>query len=241
MEIIIKKTEQEIAEYVSNMFINQINKKANSVLGFATGSSPISTYQQLILDYEKSNRDWSQVITFNLDEYVGLKQTDEQSYYYFMQKNLFSKINVNKANIHIPSGIGNLVKNIENYEKELDSLGPIDLQILGIGVNGHIAFNEPGSDISSLTRVIDLTQNTIEANKRFFDNVNDVPKTAITMGISSILKSNKIVLVAQGKSKAQAIYELVNGTVSAQWPCTFLQTHKDVVIVVDEAAGSLLK
>lgn len=241
MHLIITKNSDEIATLLSGIIIGLVKKKPNAVLGLATGSSPIATYKLLIKDYQDNKTDWSKVTTFNLDEYVDLEKTNSNSYYYFMNQQLFNHLNIKKENIHIPNGIGDIEKNAIRYEQLLNECGPIDLQILGIGNNGHIGFNEPGSNINSVTRVINLSKETIEANKRFFNgNIASMPQKAITMGISSILKANNIVLIATGKSKAQAIKALVQGEVSEEWPCSYLQKHNNVSILIDEEAAMLL-
>lgn len=238
MKLIITKNSDEIAVALVSTIIGFLEKKPNLVLGLATGSSPIQTYKLLIEDHQTNKTDWSNVITFNLDEYIGLSLDNKNSYHYFMYDQLFNHLNIKKENIHIPNGIGDSEQNAFLYEQQIKEYGPIDLQILGIGNNGHIAFNEPGSDINSITRVVELSDDTKAANKRFF--AGQVPQQAITMGIATILKANNIILIASGKNKAQAIKELVHGKVSEQWPCTYLQNHKNVLLLIDQDAASLL-
>ncbi|WP_425381080.1 glucosamine-6-phosphate deaminase [Spiroplasma endosymbiont of Polydrusus pterygomalis] len=242
MKLIILKNKTEVAQLLSKIIIDIIKVKPNVVLGLATGSSPIETYDLLIADAKNNKRDWSKVTTFNLDEYVGLLPEHEKSYRYFMNHQLFNHIKSLKLeNTYLPSGIGNLAQNIVDYEKLLKTKGPIDLQILGLGTNGHIAFNEPGTLASSKTHIVNLTKETIEANKRFFAKIEDVPTRAITMGIDTILQAKLIVLIATGINKAKAICELIEGKVSIKYPCTFLQNHDDVTVIIDEEAATLLK
>lgn len=242
MKLIILKNKTEVAQLLSKIIIDIIKVKPNVVLGLATGSSPIETYDLLIADAKNNKRDWTKVTTFNLDEYIGLSPKHEKSYRYFMNHQLFNHIkSLNLENTYVPSGLGNLAKNIEDYEKLLKTKGPIDLQILGLGTNGHIAFNEPGTLADSRTHIVDLTKETIAANKRFFAKIEDVPTRAITMGIATILEAKLIVLIATGINKAAAIRELIEGKVSIKYPCTFLQNHDDVTIIIDEEAASLLK
>lgn len=242
MKLIILKNKTEVAQLLSKIIINIIEEQPNVVLGLATGSSPIETYNLLIADAKNNKRDWSKVTTFNLDEYVGLSPKHEKSYRYFMNYQLFNHIkSLNLENTYVPSGLGDLEQNIEDYEKLLKVKGPIDLQILGLGTNGHIAFNEPGTLASSKTHIVNLTKETIAANKRFFAKIEDVPTRAITMGIDTILQAKLIVLIATGINKAKAIRELIEGKVSSKYPCTFLQNHDDVTIIIDEEAATLLK
>lgn len=241
MKVVVTENSNEIAMVLAKTITNLIQKKSNLVLGLATGSSPIPTYQLLIEDYQKNKTDWSNVVTFNLDEYVGLAPNNKNSYHYFMQEHLFKHLNLKKDNIHIPNGIGNVNKNAAYYEDLIQKYGPIDLQILGIGNNGHIAFNEPGSNINSVTRVVDLSANTKDANQRFFNDKQEiVPQQAITMGIGTILKANNIILIATGKNKAQAVRSLVHDKVSEKWPCSYLQNHKNVLVLIDKDAAMLL-
>lgn len=226
------KTEDEASKYVAKELIKEINKKQTINLGLATGSTPIKVYQELINDYLENKTDWNKIKTFNLDEYLGLESTHPQSYKVFMNDYLFSKINIKKENTHFPE----LNK---NYDHLIDSLGGIDIQILGIGTNGHIGFNEPGSELESLTRIVDLTQETINvnANKFFNGDTKEVPKQAISMGIKSILKAKKIFLLAFGKSKQEAIKTLKNSKeFNIDFPASALALHNDVTIIFDEEA-----
>lgn len=242
MHLIVTNDANEIAGVLSKIIIGMIKQKPNAILGLATGSSPIETYKLLIADHETNKTDWSKVVTFNLDEYVGLQQDNKNSYYYFMQENLFKHLNIKQENIHIPNGVGDVQQNAIDYETLVASKEPIDFQLLGIGSNGHIGFNEPGSDVNCQTRVVKLSEETIDANKRFFNlEVESVPSKAITMGIATILKAKTIVLIATGANKAEAVKALVQGEVSAQWPCTYLQNHRNVIVFADQQAASLLE
>ncbi len=239
MKLIICKNKEEIALKASSFLNKQIIKKPNSILGLATGSSPIRTYELLIEAYKNKLTDWSQITTFNLDEYVGLEKSHPQSYDYFMHNLLFEKLNIKDENINIVSGIGNLKNNISDFQNKLNDY-KIDVQLLGLGQNGHIAFNEPGSSFDSEVHVVKLTQNTIDSNARFFDSANEVPKEAITMGIKSIMQAKTILLLTDGAHKAEAVKELVEGKIDTKWPCTILQDHPNVTVIVDQEAASLL-
>lgn len=240
MKILKVKNEIEAGKLGSEIILELVTNNAKPVLGLATGSTPISTYKQIIERTNNEKIDWSNVITFNLDEYKGLKATDEQSYDYFMRKNLFDHINIKKENTNIPSGAIQTNEEAHKYDDLIASKGGIDLQLLGLGVNGHVGFNEPPCDFNSLTSIVNLVESTIESNKRFFAKKEDVPTQAISMGMKSIMSAKKILLIALGEAKADAIAQLVNGKVSENWPCTLLQNHKDVTIIIDEAAASKL-
>lgn len=240
MKIIKVDTHKTLSQVCAFMFEEQINKKPNSKICFATGSSPVQTYIELIKKYNQGLLDFSQITTFNLDEYVGIPTTNKCSYHYFMDGNLFNHINVKRENINFPNGNGNVVEEAKKYEEIIKKHGGIDFTILGIGTNGHIAFNEPGSTISDRTREVQLTQSTIESNKIYFDKPSDMPLTAISMGIGTILESKKIVLIASGTSKANAIRDMVLGPVSPECPASFLQLHNDVTVIVDEEAGKYI-
>jgi glucosamine-6-phosphate deaminase len=208
----------------------------------ATGSSPLGLYQELVRLHREEWLDFSQVTTFNLDEYVGLPVTHEQSYHYFMHENFFKHVNIPVGNIHIPSGTtSNYTAFCEWYENRIDESGGIDLQILGIGTDGHIAFNEPTSSLASRTRLKTLASQTIEDNARFFDDIEDVPIYAITMGVGTILESRKLLLVANGEHKADAVAKMVEGPVTGMVTATALQMHPNAVVFVDEAAASKLQ
>lgn len=232
MEFKTFATEQEASKFVADELIKEIRANKNLKLGLATGSTPIILYQELAKDFHDNKTDWSGITTFNLDEYIGLPVNHEQSYKVFMDENLFSKVNINKKNTYFP-------EIDKNYDQLIQEIGGIDIQILGIGTNGHIGFNEPGSDFDSVTRVVDLTLETIRvnANKFFNGNTNEVPKTALSMGIGSILKAKKIILLAFGPSKKQAILRLKKSKgFDIEFPASALVMHPNVTIVVDKGA-----
>lgn len=242
MEIIITKNYDEMSSLAARMIQQLLLRKPNSVLGLATGSTPVGTYKELIRLHREQGLDFSQVTTFNLDEYVGLPPTHPQSYHYFMDQHLFKDINVPPGNIHVPYGhTESVIEFCEWYEGEIERAGGIDIQILGIGGDGHIAFNEPGSSLGSRTRLKTLTEQTIKDNTRFFDNEADVPRFAITMGVGTILEAKQIILLANGANKAEILAQAIEGPVSAQVSASALQLHRDVIVIVDEEAGAKLK
>ncbi len=215
--------------------------KPGKVLGLATGSSPVGLYREMIKDHEENGTDYQDILTFNLDEYVGLPLNHQESYYTFMHENLFNHIAIPEANVHVPSGLGDVEANCQKYEAMIDE-HPIDIQLLGIGSNGHIGFNEPGTSFESLTHVTDLTASTRKDNARFFDPLGEeVPTQACTMGLATIMKAKKVLLVANGENKAQAIKGLLEGEVDESLPASILQRHPDVVVIIDKAAGKLLE
>lgn len=232
---------KELSRKAANIISAQVILKPTSVLGLATGSTPVGTYKQLIEWYEKGDIDFSQVTTINLDEYKGLGAADVQSYRYFMNDNLFNHVNVNKDRTFVPNG---LTEDPEEACKAYDDLiatcGGIDLQLLGIGGNGHIGFNEPTDSYIKATHVVTLSENTRSTNARFFASMEEVPTHAITMGIGGIMEAKKILLLASGKAKAQAIYDALYGPITPQVPASILQLHPDVIVVADEEALSLL-
>ena len=240
MKVVIG-TYEDISKQIAELFIEQINNKPNSVLGLATGTSPIDVYKNLIKAYDEGRVSFRQVATFNLDEYIGLEGAHEQSYRYFMNKYLFNDIDIDKNKTHVLKGTGNYLDYAAQYDDEIASYGGIDLQILGIGSDGHIAFNEPGTPFDSLTHVAELTEQTIRDNSRLFNDISEVPTKAVTMGLKSIMNARKIVLIATGKNKAQAIYNLLKGPKTEEVPCSILQDHPDCTIYVDEDAYSLVK
>lgn len=223
----------------ANILSAQIILKPDSVLGLATGSTPVGTYEQLIDWYKKGDIDFSQVKTVNLDEYRGLTRENTQSYYYFMHKHLFNHVNISVNNTHIPDGTAlDAQKECNRYEELINSLGHIDIQLLGLGHNGHIGFNEPASSFSQKTHCVNLTESTINANRRFFTSAEDVPKQAYTMGIGTIMKARKILLIVNGEDKADIVAESFLGPVTPKIPASILQLHNDVIIVGDSAALS---
>ena len=242
MEIRIFENKEALSRAAAKYFIDVLNEKEHPVLGLATGSSPIGMYQKLIEAHEDGKIDFSNVTTYNLDEYVGLDRNHEQSYYRFMCENLFDHVNIDLANVNVPSGLGDPQANCDDYNKKLLE-NEIDIQILGIGSNGHIAFNEPGTKFSSVTHCVDLDENTLQDNARFFDgDINKVPTQALTMGLSNIMKAKQIILIATGTNKAEAVRHMIQGEVTEDMPASILQFHPNVVILTDrEAAKAFIK
>ncbi len=241
MEIIVKDSAEAMSKSAARVVARTLNSKPNAVLGLATGSTPLGLYKELVRLHVEEGLDFSQVTTFNLDEYVGLTRKHPQSYHYFMHENLFKHINIPKENIHIPSGTtDNYEAFCAWYEQRIVDLGGIDLQILGIGTDGHIAFNEPTSSLGSRTRIKTLAKQTIDDNARFFDSAEEVPIYAITMGVGTVLEAEKIILLANGQNKADAVAQAIEGPVTSMVTASALQLHPDVMFIVDkEAAGSL--
>lgn len=228
---------QEMSRKAANILSAQIILKPNCVLGLATGSTPIGIYDQLCEWYEKGDLDFSQVTSINLDEYKGLSGEDEQSYRYFMNRHLFDRVNIDKANTYVPDGLEiDSTRACANYNAIIQSCGGIDMQLLGIGHNGHIGFNEPGEAFEKETHCVTLSERTIEANRRFFDNEESVPRQAYTMGIKSIMQAKKILLVASGADKAQILKRAFSGAITPEVPASVLQLHNDVTIVGDRGA-----
>ena len=231
---VIYLEKNEIAKEIANIFIEKVKENPSCILGLATGSSPLGIYHNMIEAYKNGEVSFKDVTTFNLDEYLGLEGTHDQSYRYFMNVNLFNHIDINKANTNVPSGFVKDDNEAALYDEEIKAKGGIDIQLLGLGSDGHIAFNEPGTPFNTLTHIAELTEQTISDNARFFESIDDVPTKACTMGLKSIMNAKKIVLIATGKSKAEAVRQLINGEVSETWPCTILRNHPDVVIYVDK-------
>ncbi len=241
MQIVILKDATEVAEYGANLFANQLQKKPASVLGLATGSTPVALYQNLIARNRAGDISFANVTSFNLDEYLGLDGDHPQSYRYFMNQQLFNHIDIDSNNTHVPPGdAADPIAACDAYEQQILQAGGIDIQLLGIGRNGHIGFNEPSSGLTSRTRVKTLTKATIEDNARFFAEDEYQPHLSITMGIGTILDAKKVVLLATGENKAEAIKATVEGPLTAACPASVLQMHRNAVIVIDEAAASQL-
>ena len=242
MKIISVKDYSALSRAAANIIAAQVILKPRCVLGLATGSSPVGTYQELVRRCQAGELDFSQVRTVNLDEYVGLDRDHDQSYAYFMRDNLFNHINLDLSNTNVPDGMdpdGDSA--CARYDQIIRDLGGIDLQLLGLGPNGHIGFNEPGEAFELETHCVDLTPATIEANKRFFDGNEDlVPKQAYTMGIKTIMQARKVLVVANGLAKAKAVKAVVSGPVTPECPGSILQMHPDCILVADEEALSLL-
>ena len=230
---------QDMSRKAANILAAQVILKPDCVLGLATGSSPVGTYDQLVEGYNRGDLDFSEVKTVNLDEYIGLDRGNDQSYYYFMHSHLFDRINIDPANTNVPDGMAeDIGAECERYEELIRSLGGVDIQLLGIGRNGHIGFNEPADAFDRMTHCVDLTESTIEANKRFFASADDVPRQAVSMGIGTIMKAKKILLIASGKDKADAVAKAFFGPVTPEVPPSILQLHDVVVGSADRAALS---
>ena len=239
MKIYKAKDYKDMSRKAANIISAQVIMKPNCVLGLATGSTPIGTYDQLVEWYNKGDLDFSEVTTVNLDEYKGLPRTNDQSYYYFMHQHLFDRVNINPEQTNVPNGMEpDAEKECGRYEELIRSVGGVDLQLLGLGHNGHIGFNEPGAAFEKETHCVDLTESTIEANKRFFESADDVPKQAYTMGIKTIMQAKKILIVVNGEGKADIVERAFFGPVTPEVPASILQMHNDVTLVGDEAALS---
>ncbi len=242
MRIIIFPSANQVADFCAQTIADAITQKPNTVIGLATGSTPVASYQKLIKKHNEKNLSFAKVRSFNLDEYIGLETSHPQSYHYFMNQQLFNHIDINPENTHLPDGLHNdFSASCIISEEKIKKCGGIDLQILGIGENGHIGFNEPTSSLSSRTRVKTLSAQTIASNGRFFDQGETQPELSITMGIGTIMESKKILLLATGEQKKQAVAHLVEGPVSAFHPASILQMHKNAMIIIDESAASLLQ
>jgi len=242
MEIIIKPDYEQMSRTSAQIIAREIKKQHDLVLGLATGDTPVGTYKELAKTHKEEGLDFSKVTTFNLDEYVGLAPLHENSYNFFMEENLFNDINVNPENTYVPQGNTDDPEEFSQwYENKIKEAGGIDLQVLGIGGDGHIGFNEPGSSFASRTRVKALEKQTIDDNSRFFEKGEDVPRFAITMGIGTILEAKKILLIANGENKADVCAQFIEGPVSSQITASALQLHSYVTVVLDQAAASKLK
>jgi len=241
MEIIVSATYEEMSKAAAKAVAELLNSKPNAVLGLATGSTPLGLYKELARMHKNDGLDFSQVTSFNLDEYVGLKKDHPQSYHYFMHENLFKHINIPAQNVYIPSGTtDNYAAFCDWYERRIKECGGIDLQLLGVGSDGHIAFNEPSSSLGSRTRIKTLAKSTIEDNARFFEKTADVPIYAITMGVGTILEARKILFLANGANKADAVAKAIEGPVTSMITASALQLHPDVIAFLDrDAAGKL--
>ena len=241
MRIIKTKSYEEMSKKAANIIASVVTLKPDCMLGLATGSSPIGTYDELVKKYEAGDLDFSEVTTVNLDEYKGLPKENEQSYYYFMHEYLFDKVNIDPEKTYLPDGTNlNSEEEATRYETLVQSLGTVDLQLLGMGHNGHIGFNEPGQAFETGTHCVDLQESTIEANKRFFASATDVPRQAYTMGIKTIMQAKKILVVVSGEDKAEIVKKAFFGPVIPGVPASILQMHNDVILVGDEAALSLI-
>lgn len=241
IKVIVVDNYEELSQKAFEVMKEVLDASSAPVLGLATGSSPIGLYQNMIKDHQVNHTSYKNVITFNLDEYIGLKKDHSQTYYTFMHENLFNGLDINESNVHIPVGDSQDIEaECKKYEEAMEKF-VVDIQLLGIGGNGHIGFNEPGTSFDSLTHTVLLKEGTRNDNARFFTPLHEeVPTHAITMGISTIMKARKILLVASGAGKAEAIYQMINGPVTEDMPASVLQNHKDVVVIVDKAAAAKL-
>ena len=241
MRILKAKDYKEMSEMAADIIGAQVLLKPDAVLGLATGSTPIGTYEELVKRYESGRLDFRKIKTVNLDEYRGLTKDNDQSYYYFMHSHLFDHINIDKANTNVPDGMEpDAIKAGEDYENIISNFGGIDLQLLGLGNNGHIGFNEPCDEFIDKTHVVDLTQSTIEANKRFFASIDEVPKQAYTMGIGSIMRAKRVLMLVSGKGKAHIVKDAFFGPVTPKVPASILQLHNDFILIGDTEALSCL-
>ncbi len=240
MNIMIVKNYKELSKTGADFIIKQLKHKPQSVLGLATGSSPLGMYQELIKAYQAHKVTFSQSRVFNLDEYIGIDYAQKESYHYYMLENLYQYIDIPKNRIHIPEIKDSYSEATKKFDKLLD-LHPIDLQILGLGTNGHIGFNEPGTPFSSTTFITKLNWQTRKDNARFFNSINDVPTHAITMGIRNIMKAKRIVLIVYGANKKDALYNMIHGEITPDIPASILQLHSDLTIVADDAAAQSIK
>jgi glucosamine-6-phosphate deaminase len=240
VEIISANDYQEMSQFAADIIISEVKNTQKCTLGLATGSTPEGLYRHLREDFINNHTNYQHVTTFNLDEYVGMKPIDKNSYHYYMQTQLFSHINILSSNTHLPRGEAkDLQTECHRYEELIHNSGGLDLQVLGVGQNGHIGFNEPGTSFNSKTHVVELAKSTRLANARFFKALDDVPTRAITMGISTILKSKKILLLVSGEKKANALQRLILGKVNEQFPASILKQHPNVTIIADKEALSI--
>ncbi len=239
MNIIVTETYKELSIKAASLIAEEIKRCKNLVLGLATGSTPEGMYAELVSKYRAGTLDFSGVVTFNLDEYVSLEPGHPQSYHYYMCRHLFNHVNLAPGNINIPSGCAaDLESECHAYDAKIEKTGGIDLQVLGVGANGHIGFNEPDSSLQVHTHCVSLTEETIAANSRFFETPQQVPRKAVTMGVGSIMKAAKIILLASGSGKAEAIRQTTAGTVTTSVPASILQMHRDVTLIVDREAAA---
>ena len=241
MNVLIYESEEQIGIAAGNYMCGQVLQKPNSVLGLATGSTPLKPYSQMIELYKKGVVDFSKVTTFNLDEYVNLDVNDKNSYHSFMHENLFDHISIPEENINFLDGNAeDPEEECRRYEEKIKAAGGIDIQLLGIGSNGHIAFNEPADCFQRWSHVVTLKESTVKDNSRFFKSIDEVPTQAVTMGIGSIMQAKKILIIAIGENKAKAIKQLIDGNVTPMCPASVLQFHTDVTLMLDKAAASLI-
>jgi glucosamine-6-phosphate deaminase len=242
MLVILKRDDEEISRQAAQLIASAVHRKPALVLGLATGSTMVGVYRHLVALHKQGTLDFSRVVTFNLDEYLGLPSAHPRSFHHFMHENLFAHVNVNPRNIHIPDGTirGNFDQYCASYEDAIRNAGGIDLQLLGIGRNGHIGFNEPTSSLASRTRLKVLSRETMDDNAKFFSPVEESPRCAITMGIGTILDARKVLLLAAGAAKAAAVAKAIEGAITAAVSASALQLHPDVTFIIDDAAASQL-
>ncbi len=242
MRVIIAGDYESMSKKAAAILAGQVIARPDSVLGLATGSTPVGTYRELVRRHREGILDFASVVTFNLDEYVGLDAADEQSYHYFMKEHLFNHVNVKLENVRIPNGrAADLAQECRDYEAAIARAGGIDMQILGIGRNGHIGFNEPGPVFEAYTHLVDLDKETVNDNARFFSSIEDVPRQAVTMGIKTIMSAKRIILLANGSGKQQCVRDMVRGKITPAVPASILQLHPDTTVIVDREAAQLLE
>ncbi|MBE6964564.1 MAG: glucosamine-6-phosphate deaminase [Oscillospiraceae bacterium] len=241
MKKVICKNYEEMSREAAKLVAAQIKEKPSSILGFATGSSPVGMYKELVRMNKAGEIDFSDITTFNLDEYYPIKRSNDQSYYYFMFDNLFSHVNIKKENVNVPNGeVSDPDAECRAYDEKIESYGGIDLQVLGIGHNGHIGFNEPDDKLIGATHRTGLTESTFHANSGYFEKPEDMPREALTMGLTPIMQAKKIVMVISGKSKAPIVKRMFDGLIGTDCPASVLHMHKDVTVFLDEDAASML-
>ncbi|MED4587037.1 glucosamine-6-phosphate deaminase [Brevibacillus choshinensis] len=241
MKLVIAKDYEDLSKQAARLIAEEVTRHPSTILGLATGGTPVGMYQELIALHKEEGVDFSQATSFNLDEYVGLPGHHPQSYRTYMEDNLFTHINLPTDKTNIPRGdAADLGAECKRYEQAIEASGGIDIQVLGIGNNGHIGFNEPGSTKETTTRVVQLTESTIQANARYFDKIEEVPTQAVSMGIQTILGAKKIILLASGKAKAEAVHSMLEGKMTPDVPASLLQQHPNVTVIVDEEAASAL-
>lgn len=240
MKVIKVKDYVELSKVASDIVSDLLKAKEDAVLGLATGSTPVGLYQNLIKKYQDKEISFAKVTTFNLDEYCNLPREHEQSYYSFMHNNLFNHVDIKEENVNLPNAIGDDLQALCKAYNDKLAKAQIDLQVLGIGANGHIGFNEPGTSFDQETFIVELTQKTREDNARFFNSIDEVPTHAITMGIKNIMQAKQILLLASGKSKQEAVKKLLEGEITEEFPASVLKNHPNVIVIIDEEAGKLL-
>ena len=239
MRIIKTKNYEELSKKTADIILSQVLLKPNAVLGLATGGSPIGTYEEIVAAYQRGEADFSEITSINLDEYRGLSKNHRQSYWYFMQEHLFKYINIRKDYIFVPDGENLDIREVcMEYDRVIEKTGGIDMQLLGIGLDGHIGFNEPGDSFEPDTHCVNLTQSTIDANQRFFQGQDEVPRQAYTMGIRPIMQAKKVIMIANGSNKAEIIRKAFYGKITPQIPASVLQLHPDFTLIADEEALS---